>query len=71
MRGTSVVTDKAAQMRRLRASRGAVTGAVGRRVSQPCGTLAAYRRHLKDGETPCEPCRAANREHSNKYRLPS
>jgi hypothetical protein len=27
----------------------------------PCGTDAAYRRHLRRKETPCEPCRAANR----------
>jgi hypothetical protein len=28
---------------------------------EPCGTDAAYRRHLRRKETPCEPCRAANR----------
>jgi hypothetical protein len=28
-------------------------------VLQPCGTEAAYRRHLKYGEEPCEPCREA------------
>lgn len=27
----------------------------------PCGTLAAYRRHLRAGETPCPACRTANR----------
>lgn len=25
----------------------------------PCGAAAAYRRHKRHGETPCEPCRAA------------
>lgn len=29
---------------------------VGRRDKKPCGTNAAYCRHLKAGETPCEPC---------------
>ena len=28
----------------------------------PCGTVAAYRRHLRHSEEPCEACRAANRE---------
>ena len=28
---------------------------------QPCGTVAAYRRHLYYRETPCDDCRAANR----------
>jgi hypothetical protein len=29
------------------------------RILQPCGTAAAYRRHLLLGEVTCEPCRAA------------
>ncbi len=29
---------------------------------KPCGTEAAYRRHLRAGETPCLACRRANRE---------
>lgn len=28
---------------------------------QPCGTRAAYVRHKKAGETPCDPCTEANR----------
>ena len=35
---------------------------------EPCGTLAAYRRHSRSGEKPCEACRqarnAANRARS-------
>ncbi|KAA0916440.1 hypothetical protein [Dietzia sp. ANT_WB102] len=31
---------------------------------QPCGTNAAYQRHMKAGEQPCEPCVLANREQS-------
>lgn len=30
---------------------------------QPCGTRAAYLRHLDRGELACDPCRAANAEH--------
>jgi hypothetical protein len=29
---------------------------------QPCGTRAAYRRHLRHGEQPCRACLAAERE---------
>lgn len=29
-----------------------------------CGTLTAYRRHLRRGEEPCGPCRAANADAS-------
>jgi len=28
---------------------------------QPCGTAAAYRRHLRNSEPPCQPCIDANR----------
>lgn len=35
------------------------------RELQPCGTHAAYRRHLKRGETPCAPCAGAAREQKN------
>lgn len=27
---------------------------------KPCGTMAAYRRHLRRGEDPCDECREAN-----------
>jgi hypothetical protein len=27
---------------------------------QPCGTLAAYSRHYRNGEKPCDECRRAN-----------
>ena len=27
---------------------------------KPCGTTAAYQRHLRHGETPCDACREAN-----------
>lgn len=35
---------------------------------KPCGTLPAYRRHLRNGETPCEPCKAANGRRSQEHR---
>lgn len=39
------------------------------RTPQPCGTVAAYARHLRRGETPCDACRAANAErHRDLYR---
>lgn len=31
--------------------------------TQPCGTPAAYRRHIRHGETPCTTCVEAIREH--------
>jgi hypothetical protein len=31
------------------------------RVLEPCGTTAAYKRHLRKGEAPCGPCQDANR----------
>lgn len=35
---------------------------------KPCGTRAAYVRHRRNGETPCGPCREANRLESDKRR---
>ena len=54
--------------RRWRAKHGAGTGKPGRPVTKGCGTVAAYRRHLKAGETPCEACRAANRDMIARWR---
>ena len=36
---------------------------------KPCGTQAAYQRHRRHGEQPCEPCMAAERERQRKYRV--
>ena len=30
-----------------------------RPISKPCGTTAAYKRHRRHGETPCDACKAA------------
>lgn len=32
------------------------------RELQPCGTMAAYKRHRKRDETPCDACAEANRQ---------
>jgi hypothetical protein len=45
---------------RKAAEAGREPGKVGRPATQPCGTTAAYRRHLRNGEVPCDACRAAN-----------
>ena len=31
----------------------------GRPAFRPCGTLAAWRRHYRHGETPCQACKQA------------
>jgi hypothetical protein len=33
-----------------------------------CGTRPGYQRHLKNGETPCDPCRQANSDADNRLR---
>lgn len=35
---------------------------------QPCGTYAAYQRHVKAGESPCVGCRQASAEYRRTYR---
>lgn len=35
------------------------------RALKPCGTYAAYRRHLRAKESPCEECRQAARDQKN------
>jgi hypothetical protein len=45
--------------RKWRASKGARTGVPGRPPTQPCGTVAAYKRHRRNDETPCDACRSA------------
>jgi hypothetical protein len=42
---------------------------MGRRITHPCGTAAAYNRHLRDGEPPCEPCRLAALEAGHRRRF--
>lgn len=39
-----------------------------RRELQPCGTYAAYQRHLLASEEPCEACKQAAREYRRAYR---
>jgi hypothetical protein len=37
---------------------------------QPCGTQAAYQRHVRHHETACEPCLAAERRRAKLARTP-
>lgn len=36
---------------------------------KPCGTRAAYRRHLRKKEVPCELCRAAERHYQRAWNI--
>lgn len=38
------------------------------RSLKPCGTRAAYQRHLKNGEPPCAACLAANNKANEDHR---
>lgn len=56
-------------MRQYRAKHGARTGVRGPKPTQPCGTVAAYRRHKRRGEEPCKHCRAAYSEWNHQQYL--
>lgn len=59
----------AEQQRRWRASKGARTGAPGRPVTAPCGTISAYKRHVRRGEPVDDACRLAyNESQRERYR---
>lgn len=45
-------------------------GKGGRRLA-PCGTNAAYDRHTRNGEQPCDPCRRAHNERNVQVRAES
>lgn len=34
---------------------------------RPCGTVAAFQRHVRDGEAPCDECRAAKNDASRQW----
>lgn len=38
------------------------------RELKPCGTIAAYMRHRKAGQKPCDPCRLAWNTYQNERR---
>ena len=62
----------AERQRAYRARKGAATGQRGPAPTQPHGTLAAYRRHRRRDETPCDACRLAyNAWHRERYRRSS
>lgn len=60
------MTD-ADRARRYRASKGATPGRHGPPPTAPCGTPAAYRRHLRHREPPCAACKAANAQAQADY----
>jgi hypothetical protein len=37
------------------------------RELQPCGTPAAWKRHRRNGEDPCDPCKAARRAYNRRW----
>lgn len=41
------------------------------RELKPCGTVAAYHRHLRHNETPCDACRQARSEYHRAHYEPS
>lgn len=41
---------------------------VGRTPLAPCGTNGGRARHVKAGETPCDPCQEAGRRYMAEYR---
>lgn len=60
--------SSAEYQRQWRARHGA-TPRRGRPVVEPCGTLAAYRRHLANGEDTCAACRRANADAADILRF--
>lgn len=45
-------------------------GPVGRPITEPCGTVAAYKRHKRNGEPIDEACRDAyNAKHREYYAM--
>ena len=67
-RDRSAVTSNADRQRAYRERKGSnVGGPPGPKPSAPCGTVSAYKRHLRHLETPCTECRAAWAEyHRNR-----
>lgn len=43
-----------------------LTARRGRRIFKPCGTDAAYRRHIRHGEAPCDACLDAERNRTRE-----
>jgi hypothetical protein len=60
--------SRAEYQREWRAKRGARTGQPGRPVTEPCGTVSAYKRHQRRGEPVCDPCRTAWNDYTRELR---
>ena len=56
-----------AEYQRLWRARHKAANPPGRPVTAPHGSTAAYKRHLRHGEAPCEACRAAWNEWQRGY----
>lgn len=65
--GESGVRNIVADLRGESPAAAARTG--GARQLKPCGTRAAYQRHLANGEEPCSACQGANNQADRRYRL--
>ena len=59
--------SNAERARRYRANRGARAGAHGPAPTEPCGTVAAYKRHLRHGEPTDPACRQAWADWQRQY----
>lgn len=55
----------AERSRRYRANKGA-GNKPGRRITEPCPSPAAYKRHLRHGEPACDGCRKVYNEAARK-----
>ena len=65
------ITNKTSPCRSCKDARNAYSRSLYRKKNgsknlKPCGTYAAYRRHQRNNEVPCEECIYANRERSAK-----
>jgi hypothetical protein len=58
---TFMAQTNAQRSRAYRARKGARERTYGPIPWQPCGTPAAFARHTRHGETPCQPCIDAER----------
>lgn len=59
---------EAAERQAIEQQLAGLTFPAGGRPLKPCGTLTAYRRHLRAHEVPCQPCCDANAAASRAYR---
>lgn len=61
--------SRAEYKRQWRARHGAETGKFGPKITKPCGTYAAWRRHQRRKETPCPACTQAHKDYQHQKYL--